>query len=245
MHRGGSARSWAILPVEMSHFRSTALLSIAFAFVASAAAQTILPPDEKKTRGGTVPDVALLSEDSTTFRLSSLAGKPIVVSPIFTTCPSTCSEITGSLRDALAAIGEPGVGYQVLTVSFDPADGPAALRAYRERLALPSGWRLAAAATPEDLARLLETIDFHYAPLPEGGFAHANAIAVLSPALAVSGYVHGVFFEEKEIRASLERAAEDVSLVRHSRPLILLVAVVALATMLAVLVVTRKKPASA
>jgi len=220
-----------------------ALLSIAFAFAASAAAQTILPPDEKRTRGSSVPDVQLLSDDSTTFPLSSLAGKPIVVSPIFTTCPSTCSEITGSLRDALAAIGEPGVGYQVLTVSFDPADGPAQLRAYRERMALPPGWRLAA-ATPEDLARLLGAIDFHYAPLVEGGFAHANAIAVLSPALAVSGYVHGVFFEEKEIRAALERAAADASLVRHYRPLILLVAVIALATMTAVLVVTRKKPAS-
>lgn len=217
---------------------------MAFALVANAAAQTILPPDEKKTRGSVVPDVTLLSEDSTAFQLSSLAGKPIVVSPIFTTCPSTCSEITGSLRDALAAIGEPGVGYQVLTVSFDPADGPAALRAYRDRLSLPPGWRLAT-ATPENLARLLGAIDFQYAPLPEGGFAHANTIAVLSPALAVSGYVHGVFFEEKEVRAALEHAAADVSLVRHYRPLILLVAVVALATMLAVLVVTRKKPASA
>jgi protein SCO1/2 len=211
---------------------------------ALAGAQAIQRPDLERIRGNVVPDVELIGEDGTAFRLSSLSGKPILVSPIFTRCPATCSEITGSLRDALATIGEPAVGYQVLTLSFDPADGPAELRAYREQLALPAGWKLAA-ATPENLAALLDALDFQYAPLAEGGFAHANAVAVLSPALAVSGTLNGVVFEEAEVRAALERAADDASLIRHYRPWILLVGVLALATTALVLVVTKKKPASA
>jgi protein SCO1/2 len=214
--------------------------------VSAASAQVVLPPDEKRTRGQPVPDVTLVGEDSVSFALSTLAGRPVIVSPIFTSCPHTCAYITESLRDALATIGEPGMGYHVLTVSFDPADGPAQLRAYRERLKLPAGWKLAV-ASPENLSRLLDAIDFHYAPLSEGGFAHANAIAVLTPMLRVSGYEHGIMYEAQAIRRALEVAADEASFVRHYRPWILLAGVLGLAAMTLVIFATRassrKKPA--
>lgn len=188
-----------------------------------------------------MPDVTLIGEDSTSFALSSLAGKPIVVSPIFTTCPHTCTMITTSLRDALVSIGAPGVGYHVLTISFDPADGPAALRDYRRQMSLPEGWTLAV-ATDENRRALLDAIDFNYEPMPGGGFAHANVVAVLTPTLDVSAYAHGVSYDAKEIRSRLEVAAREASLVRHYQPYIALVGGVALLSLLVVLFVTRRKP---
>jgi protein SCO1/2 len=205
-----------------------------------AGAQTALRPDESRTIGARVPDVALIGEDSTTFSLGTLAGKPIVVSPIFTTCTQTCPMITASLRDALAQVGEPGVGYHVLSVSFDPADGPARLRAYRRQMALPDGWKLAV-ATPENLKLLLDAIDFHYEAMPEGGFVHANAIVILSPALTVSGYAHGVSYEASALREALEGAVRDTSFVRHYRPYIVAIGIAAWASVVAVLYATRKK----
>lgn len=187
-----------------------------------------------------MPDIALIGEDSTTFALSTLAGKPIVVSPVFTTCPHTCAQITGSLRDALTSIGEPGIGYHVLTFSFDPADGPAALREYRRRMNLPAGWTLAT-ATDENRRRLLDAIDFNYEPLPDGGFAHANVVAVLNPMLEVSAYAHGVSYDANELHGRLEAAAREASLVRHYQPYIILVGAVALLSLLVVLFVTRRK----
>jgi cytochrome oxidase Cu insertion factor (SCO1/SenC/PrrC family) len=210
----------------------------------AAGAQVAMPPDEARTIGAQVPDVTLIAEDSTTFQLSTLAGKPVIVSPIFTACPHTCARITDSLREALAKIGEPGVGYQVLTLSFDPADGPAQLREYRERLSLPAGWTLAV-ATPENLSALLDAIDFNYLTLPEGGFAHANVITILSPTLEVSGYVHGVMYDAKDIRNRLEAAANEASLIRHYRPIILLIGVTGMAVTLFVLFSTRKKKPAA
>lgn len=201
-------------------------------------------PDESRTLGTQVPDVALIGEDSTSFMLSSLAGKPIVVSPIFTTCPHTCSMITANLRDALAEIGEPGVGYQVLTISFDPADGPAALRDYRRKMALPAGWRLAV-ATEANLELLLDAVDFNYEAMPDGGFAHANVVAILTPTLVVSGYAHGVTYEVKELRGALEKATRESSLVRHYRPFMLLIALLGLAAVAVVLFVTRRKTSPA
>jgi cytochrome oxidase Cu insertion factor (SCO1/SenC/PrrC family) len=204
-------------------------------------AQIALPPDESRTIGTAVPDVPLIGEDSTSFALSTLAGKPVVVSPIFTTCPHTCAMITTSLRDALASIGEPGVGYHVLTVSFDPADGPSALRRYRRDMNLPAGWTLAA-ATDENRRQLLDAIDFNYEPMPGGGFAHANVVAILTPTLEVSAYAHGVSYDAKELRGKLEVAARESSLVRHYQPYILLIGVVSVLSLVAVLLATRRKP---
>jgi protein SCO1/2 len=199
-----------------------------------------LPPDESRTIGTPVPDVVLTGEDSTTFRLATLAGKPVVVSPIFTTCPHTCAMITANLRDALLEIGEPGVGYQVLSISFDPADGPAALRNYRKQMALPAGWTLAV-ATPENLKLLLDAIDFNYEPVSEGGFAHANVVAILSPTLVVSSYAHGVTYEAKDLRNRLEVATQEASFVRHYRPYIFAIAVISGLSVVLVLYATRKK----
>jgi cytochrome oxidase Cu insertion factor (SCO1/SenC/PrrC family) len=227
--------------------RRLCLLVLAGAFLAPAsrAEVTVVPPDIKRTRGHLVPNVELIAADSTTFHFAILQGKPIIVSPIFTSCPHTCSYITSSLRDALAEIGEPGIGYEVLTVSFDPADGPAQLREYRERLELPDGWRLAV-ATPENLAALLGAIDFQYAAMDEGGFAHANVITILDPEMKVASYLHGVMYETAALRKELERAARDASLVRKARPLLLVLSALGLLVMISVLVATgrnRRLPA--
>lgn len=200
-------------------------------------------PDESRVRGTHVPDIALLRDDSTTVMLSSLAGRPVVVSPIFATCQSTCPMITASLRDALGEIGEPGVGYHVLTISFDPADGPSTMRMYRRQMALPGGWTLAV-ANEEDRKKLFDAIDFHVEALAGSGFAHPNAIAVLTPTLVVSSYAYGVSFEAKDLRRRLEVATQEASFVRHYRPIIIAVAVTALASVFAALLATRKKRAA-
>lgn len=222
------------------------IIALAAALLATPALaqEPVPPPDIATTRGRSVPDVALLDADSTAFQLAVLQGKPVIVSPIFTSCPHTCSFITSSLRDALAEIGEPGVGYEVVTISFDPLDGPAQLRAYRERLELPAGWRLAV-ATPENLAALFEAIDFRYEPLEGGGFAHANVIAILDPELKVASYMHGVMYDAGELRDHLERAVRDTSLVRKARPVIIAISALGLLTMISVLVATGRKRRSA
>jgi protein SCO1 len=217
-------------------------VALAILFAASVAAQS--PPDEKKTIGTQMPDVELVADNDSTFRVGSMWGKPVIVSPIFTSCPATCSMITESLRDALRDVGEPGVGYEVLTISFDPADDSAAMRAYRERLGLPAGWRLATASA-ENLTTFLRAIDFNVTPLAEGGFAHPNLVVVLSPDLKVSGYVRGVMYDAPVLRAALEDAAEHASLVTRYRPVILAVVVLGFAAVAWSLYVTRRRTAPA
>ncbi len=208
-----------------------------------AVARAQAPPDEKKTIGTQMPDVTFVADDDSTFLLSSLWGKPVIVSPIFTSCPHTCSMITESLLDALKEIGEPGVSYEVLTVSFDPADDSAAMRAYRERLALPSGWHLATADST-NLATLLGALDFHVTAL-DGGFAHPNLFVVLRPDLRIASYVHGVMYERDDVLAALKDAANKASLVRRFRPLIVGVVAFGLASVAWALAITRRREKAA
>ncbi|MCI0453017.1 MAG: SCO family protein [Candidatus Latescibacteria bacterium] len=218
--------------------RFACVIALAALPAALAPAQTI--PDQTKTIGTQMPDVAFTADDDSTFHLSALWGKPVIVSPIFTSCPHTCSMITESLRDALRAIGEPGVGYEVLTISFDPADDTAAMRAYRERLTLPRGWRLVTASA-SDLATFLGAMDFNVTALEGGGFAHPNLVVVLGPDLRIASYVHGVMYETDDVRAALEDASNRASLVTRFRPVILLVVALGLVAVGWTLYATRRR----
>jgi len=218
-----------------------ALATLLVAGAASrAGAQTVFRPDASRVLGHPVPDVTLVDDAGASFSISALAGKPVVLSPIFTRCPHACVMITTSLRDALLAIGAPGQAYEILTVTFDPADTEEDLRAYRERMELPPGWRMARGASAQ-IDSLLSAIDFQTVALERGGFAHANAVAVLAPDLTVSGFVHGLAYEERDLRLALARAAAPESLVHRYRPLLAGVALAATLALVLTLVLTRRR----
>lgn len=216
---------------------------LALATLVATAAFAQVRPDEAKTIGTQMPDVTFVADSDSTFLLSTLWGKPVIVSPIFTSCPHTCGMITESLRDALREVGEPGVGYEVLTVSFDPADDSAVMRAYREQMSLPAKWRLATMSAG-DLATFLSAMDFQVTALEEGGFAHPNLVIVLSPDLKVSSYVHGVMYEPDVLLAAMQTAARDSSLIRRFRPYLLLIMALGLVAIVGVLRVTRRRQTS-
>jgi len=66
-------------------------------------------------------------------------------------------------------------------------------------------------------------------------------VAVLTPALTVSSYQHGVTYEADALRSALERAVKETSMVRHYRPYIIAVAILAWASVMITLYSTRKK----
>jgi protein SCO1/2 len=219
-------------------------ISLAFLLVALAslpAAAQITPPGGARPVGQPIPDIEMIDDAGRTFRLGSLAGQPVVLSPIFTRCPHACILITTSLREALLAIGEPGVDFEVVTFTFDPEDTLEDLRAYRERYELPESWRVARADSAQ-LDSVLTAIQFSYTPDPTG-FAHSNLLAFLTPALTVSGYVTGIAHEEDEIRRALLTAVAPASLVEKFRPMLIVVAGLAFVTIVVVLAVTKRKTA--
>lgn len=198
----------------------------------------IARPDLKSVLGSEVPDVTLIDEHGRTLRLHSLRGAPLLISPIFTSCPSACPAITASLRAAAAGIDGLGETWNILSVSFDPEDTGEDLAAFREAEDLPPQWILATAA-PGQLAALLGALDFRTITLAAGGFAHPSAVAVLDPDMRVSGYLYGLHYETNEVRRVLTTAWARGSLVQKYRPWIVLSAVAGALVLVVVIAATR------
>jgi cytochrome oxidase Cu insertion factor (SCO1/SenC/PrrC family) len=221
----------------------TAIL-IAVYFVTSgvtppALAQYISPPDESKAVGTEVPDARFVGERGDTITLRSLAGTPLIVSPIFTTCPHACPAITASLIEALDGLGGCGKTFNVLTFSFDPSDTPDHMRSYRDKTGMPDEWILAT-GPPEGVEAVLDAIDFRFEALPGAGFAHANVVVFLTPDQKVSGYARGLMYTKEEVKAALRVSSGRKPLIDRARPLLIPVAAAFLVLTILVIFLTRR-----
>jgi protein SCO1/2 len=81
----------------------------------------------------TPADFTLMTQDDKPFRLSSLRGKVVLVSFVFTTCNGTCPATTHRMVLAQEGLAKSGLLDKVhlLSITLDPArDKPVALRDY-------------------------------------------------------------------------------------------------------------------
>jgi protein SCO1/2 len=234
----------------MKSARSRAALFAAVCTVLAAGAwsparsQYPAAPNERLTLGTAVPRARLFDENGDTLALYDLAGKPLILSPVFTTCPHACPAITASLEQALEGLGGCGKTFNVLTLSFDPNDTPQDLRAYRQKTGMPAEWKLAG-GTPDQVLPVMDAIDFRFEALPGGGYAHPNVVVLLSPELTVSGYVHGLMYTQDEMKAALRAAAGHPSLLDRARPLLIPISAVFLVLTFLVILLTARKRAPA
>jgi len=217
-----------------------AAFAAAIGLLVPAWSQYVSPPDERVTLGTTVPDAWFLDEQGDTLALYDLARTPLILSPVFTTCPHACPAITASLMDALDGLGGCGETFNVLTLSFDPNDSPEDLRAYRQKTGMPDEWKLAT-GDPDQVLPVMAAIDFRFEALTALGFAHLNVVVFLSPEMTVSGYVHGLMYTKDEVKAALRVAAGRRPLIDRARPLLIPIAAVFLIATLLVIIFTARR----
>ncbi len=128
---------------------------------------------------------------------SDYAGRPLVVSLIFTSChhvcPATTKHLAKSVDAAREALGENS--FDVVTIGFDTAnDTPQAMAAFARRQGVnTSGWRFLSATT-ETIEALSRDLGFVYFPTPRG-FDHLNQLTIIDRSGAVYSQVYGVTFE--------------------------------------------------
>lgn len=102
---------------------------------------------------------ALVDQDSVALAFpAALAGRPAVVTAVYTHCPDVCLMTMANVARVRAALGSDTARVAFLTVSFDPArDTPHVLRAYADTWNARGDWRLATGDTAvvSDLMRRL------------------------------------------------------------------------------------------
>lgn len=139
--------------------------------------------------------------------LAEFLGRPLVISPVYTSCFGVCPTTTVNLRAAVDIAGSvlgPDA-YSVLTIGFDTAnDTPQRMREFASaRGEFPANW-VFAASDDASLRSLLDGVGFTYAATPRG-FDHLVQATVVDADGVVFRQVYGQEFEPPQLVDPLKR----------------------------------------
>jgi len=147
-------------------------------------------------------DAILVGEDGQKLRLGDLVTMPTILAPVYYSCPNECNVLLGTLASALPQLGlTPGRDYQVLAVSFDDHDTPAAATKRKGDFLNagamagmqsfpPQAWRFLT-GDETNIRRLMDSIGFGFKRQGDD-FVHTVVLVVLSPSGKITRYLYGV-----------------------------------------------------
>jgi len=190
---------------------------------ASAAAQSpqaslLQKIDVEQKIGTKLPlDLHFRDSEGRDVRLGDLFGKrPVILTMVYYECPMLCTLVLNGVVRAIRALPfDLGEGYDIVTVSFDPGEGPELAaqkkKAYLEHYGDPSAGGSWHFLTGDQAAidSLTEAVGFHYAYDAERDqYAHAAAIMVTTPEGKLARYFFGVEYAPRDLRLALVEASK-------------------------------------
>jgi protein SCO1/2 len=195
--------------IKVSRFLLSAFLYLE---VISACAQR--DPNEVKFIGKNLADIEVFDSENKRTKLSELIkDKPVILSPVYTKCPSSCSIITANLKEAVKKSNGLGKEYNIITFSFDYFDTPKELKTFKKRWNISGEEWKVLATDKENTMKILSSIDFEIIKEKSGDYLHPNVIVVITPKMKISRFVYGVFPSARDIdMAVLEAKKEKTSL---------------------------------
>jgi len=153
----------------------------------------------------------------TVFLKEYFHGKPVILSLVYYECPMLCNQLLNGLTGSLKALAfTAGKEFDIITVSFNPREGPSLASAKKDNYI--AVYRRPEAATawhfltgePRSIAALTRAAGFRYAwDSSTGQYAHAAAIILLTPQGRVSRYFYGIDFSPKDLRLGLIEASQN------------------------------------
>jgi protein SCO1/2 len=142
--------------------------------------------------------------------------KPVLLTLVYYECPMLCNQVLNGVVGTLGAMTfTPGKEFEVVTVSFDPREGPelaskkkeSYLKRYRRENA-GVGWHFLT-GDKASIDALSESVGFRYVWDEQSKqFAHASAIMVATPKGKLSHYFYGIEYSPKDLRLALVEASE-------------------------------------
>ncbi len=163
-------------------------------------------------------DAAFVDENGNTVPLRSFfRGKPVLIAPVYYSCPMLCSQILSGVVAGLRPLSlKPGRDFEVVAISFDPRDNAKIAKEKRDHYAHSyssrdgiEGWHFLtggqAAVEP-----VMNALGFHYRwDESTRMFVHASGVMILTPEGRISRYLYGVEYEPKDLKLGLIEASHD------------------------------------
>ena len=161
-------------------------------------------------------DTTFRDESGRTVRLGDYFGRrPVVMVFAYYDCPMLCTQVINGLSSALAVLSmDPGKDFEIVTVSFNPADTPASASAkkavYLERYkrdGAAGGWHFLV-GDPPSIDRLTKAAGFRYVwDEQTKQFAHPSGVIVLTPDGRLARYLFGIEYGPRDLRFALVEAS--------------------------------------
>lgn len=142
-------------------------------------------------------------------------GRPVILNLVYYTCKMLCNVVLNAQVESLRKLDwTPGDQYEIVTVSFDPAENFQLARekkaAYLESFGRPApGWHFLT-DNAGNARKLAAQVGFGYKfDEQTGQFAHPAVVFIMSPEGRVCRYLYGVQFKPLDIRLGLTEAAKE------------------------------------
>lgn len=141
-------------------------------------------------------------------------GQPVIFSPVYYNCPGLCNFHLNGVVDILKTIDwKPGEKFQVVAFSFDsketPADASKKKELYIKMYEQPetvNGWHFIT-ADEKTVQKITDSVGFKFKWNDKvNEWSHASAAIVLTPEGKISRYLHGIQFENRDLKLALNEA---------------------------------------
>ncbi|WP_374077052.1 SCO family protein [Bdellovibrio bacteriovorus] len=143
---------------------------------------------------------------------------PVILSPVYFSCPGLCNFHLNGLTDALKLMDKNwtvGKKYTILSVSFDSKETPdlaakkkeTYMKLY-EREGAEKGWHFIT-ADESTIQAITQSVGFKFKWDEKAKeWAHASAAVIITPDGTISRYLPGILFNPQDIKLALNEAAD-------------------------------------
>ncbi len=142
-------------------------------------------------------------------------GHPVLLTLVYYECPNLCNYLLNGLVKSLQKLDwTPGKQFDIVTVSFNPKEGPelaarkkAAYIASYGNPAAAAGWHFLT-GQEDQISQLAKEVGFGYRyDSQEKQFAHTTLVTILTPEGKISRYLYGIDFPKQDLRLALLEAS--------------------------------------
>lgn len=163
-------------------------------------------------------DLTFRDEAGRSVKLGQYFGaKPILIALVYYDCPMLCNQVLNGLSGALRALAfDVGKEFDIVTVSFDPREGPEAASRKKQTYMLEykrpgaeAGWHFLT-GDEASIRKLTDAIGFYFTYDEQTNqFAHASGVMLATPEGKLSHYFYGIEYAPKELRLGLVQASQN------------------------------------
>jgi protein SCO1/2 len=138
-------------------------------------------------------------------------GKPVVMNLVYFDCPMLCTVTLSGMASALKELSwDAGNEFEVITISFDPKEGPEQAAAKKKefmarykRPGAEKGWHFLTGDIGA-IRRITQAVGFRYVwDQASQQFAHPAGTVILTPEGQISRYLFGVEYAPRDLRLAL------------------------------------------